>query len=166
MTGSCTHWALCRPSQRRPFGLPEPGCTAWHTVCTREGLEACSGLLGKNSWSTGLERRCSFQGAHPLGSVNSVLCEEGHNWTRATVMPSEAWGTRGRACCPGVRKLWRVGGRTGNMKVGTWLRRGPWGWEWAAESLKLCLESCEPFSPRARWELQPTLANGGGRGAH
>lgn len=41
-----------------------------------------------------------------------------------------------------------------------------WMWSpgvgWGAESLELCLESCGPFSSRARWEPHLILASGGG----
>lgn len=45
------------------------------------------------------------------------------------------------------------------MKVGMWLRGGSWGWGWGAKSLKLCLESCGPFDPRAQWEPHLSLAS-------
>lgn len=64
--------------------------------------------MGKNSWSIGVEMRWSFQWTHPFGSVNSGLCEKGHDWTRATVMPSKAWKTRRGTFCPGLRTA--VGG--------------------------------------------------------
>lgn len=64
--------------------------------------------MGKNSWSAGVEMRWGFQWAHPFGSINSMLCEEGHNWTRIMVMPSKAWRTKGETLCPGLKTA--VGG--------------------------------------------------------